>query len=116
VVAALVHSPAQQDTVDNSGNFSSRGLGLRLIHLQRAVIVAQAPNLQIDQLFFPPDGSALYAESLVDQSHMALLRHDPSTLAVAALHDSRLGPALCSRAPQAAPAAVCGTDRPDGWG
>jgi hypothetical protein len=59
-------------------------LGLRAIDLQRAVIVAEAPNIEVGQLFYAPDGSALYAESFVDQSHMALLRLDPSTLAVAA--------------------------------
>lgn len=78
---------ARQNTVDNNGNFSSKGLGLRLIDLQRAIIAAEAPNLQIGQLFYSPDGSALYAESFVDQSHMALLRLDPSTLAVAARRD-----------------------------
>jgi DNA-binding beta-propeller fold protein YncE len=75
---------ARQDTVDNNGNFSSHGLGLRAIDLQRAVIVADAPNILVGQLFYAPDGSALYVESFVDQSHMALLRLDPSTLAVAA--------------------------------
>jgi hypothetical protein len=75
---------ARQDAVDSNGNFSSHGLGLRAIDLQRAVIVAEAPNIEVGQLYYAPDGSALYAESFVDQSHMALLRLDPSTLAVAA--------------------------------
>jgi hypothetical protein len=75
---------ARQDSVDSQGNFSSHGLGLRAIDLQRAMIVAEAPNLFIGQLFYAPDGSALYGASFVDQSHMALLRLDPSTLAVAA--------------------------------
>jgi hypothetical protein len=48
------------------------------------MIVAEAPNLLVGQLFYAPDGSALYGASFVDQSHMALLRLDPSTLAVAA--------------------------------
>jgi hypothetical protein len=75
---------ARQDSVDSQGNFSSHGLGLRAIDLQRAMIVAEAPNLLIGQLFYAPDGSAVYGVSFVDQSHMALLRLDPSTLAVAA--------------------------------
>jgi hypothetical protein len=75
---------ARQDSVDNSGNFSSRGLGVRAIDPQRAVIVAEAPDLGIGQLFYAPDGSAIYTESFVDRTHMRLLRLDPSTLAVAA--------------------------------
>ncbi|MDQ6710470.1 MAG: hypothetical protein M3Z11_07920, partial [Candidatus Dormibacteraeota bacterium] len=91
----LVYSPdgqrlvaaARQNTVDTKGNFSSHGLGLRTIDIQRAVIVAHASNLQLGVLFYAPDGSALYAEASVDQSHMELLRLDPSTLAVAARRD-----------------------------
>ncbi|HEV2013638.1 MAG TPA: hypothetical protein VGR77_07130 [Candidatus Dormibacteraeota bacterium] len=75
---------ARQNTVDNNGNFSSHGLGLRAIDLQRAVIVAEAPNIEVGQLFYAPDGAAIYVEAYVDPSHMALLRLEPSTLAVAA--------------------------------
>lgn len=75
---------ARQVSVDSAGNSSSHGLGLRAIDLQRAMIVAEAPNLFVGQLFYAPDGSAIYAASYIDQSHMALLRLDPSTLAVAA--------------------------------
>jgi hypothetical protein len=75
---------SRQDSVDNSGNFSSRGLGLRAIDIERAVIVAEAPDLAIGQLFYAADGSAIYAESFIDRTHMRLVRLDPSTLAVAA--------------------------------
>jgi hypothetical protein len=75
---------ARQDLVDNKGNFSSRGLGLRVIDLERALILAEAPNLQVGQPFYHPDGSAVYVEAFVDESHMELLRLDPSTLIVAA--------------------------------
>jgi hypothetical protein len=82
---------ARQDSVDNGGNYSSRGLGLRAIDIERAAIVAEAPNLGIGQLFYAPDGSAIYIGSFVDQTHMSLLRLEPSTLAVAA-HRSFTGP------------------------
>jgi hypothetical protein len=75
---------ARQNAVDNNGTFSSHGLGLRAIDLQRAMIVAEAPNIEVGVVFYAPDRSALYVESFVDQSHMALLRLDPSTLATAA--------------------------------
>jgi hypothetical protein len=75
---------ARQDSVDSGGNFSSRGFGVRAIDLQRGVILAEAPDLAIGQLFYAPDGSAIYTESFIDRTHMRLLRLDPSTLAVAA--------------------------------
>jgi hypothetical protein len=78
---------ARQDSVDNGGNFSARGLGLRAIDIERAVIVAQARDLGIGRLFYAPDGSAIYVASFVDQKHMGLLRLDASTLAVAARRD-----------------------------
>ncbi len=95
VAWSLTYSPdgrqllaaARQDRVDSNGNFSSQGLGLRVIDVQRSVIVAEARNLGLGQLYYAPDGSAIYAEMFVDQSHMQLLRLDPSTLAVAARRD-----------------------------
>ena len=91
----LIYSPdgrhliawARQDSVDSTGNFSARGLGLRAIDIERAVIVAETHDLGLGQPFYAPDGSAIYTESFVDQTHMSLLRLDPSTLAVAARRD-----------------------------
>jgi DNA-binding beta-propeller fold protein YncE len=77
----------RQDSVDKTGNFSARGLRLRTIDIERAVIVAEARDLGLGQLFYAPDGSTIYVGSFVDRTHMRLLRLDPSTLAVAARRD-----------------------------
>jgi len=75
---------ARQDSVDDKGNFSSHGVRVRVIDIDRAAIVADVPDLAIGHVFYAPDGSAIYTETFVDQAHMSLLRLDPTTLAVAA--------------------------------
>lgn len=82
---------ARQTAVDSAGNFSSHGLGIRLIDLDTASLIANVPKLDIGLLFFAPDGSALYATTVDttasasgNQQHFVLLRIDPTTLAVAA--------------------------------
>jgi hypothetical protein len=46
-----------------------------------------APNLEVDNLFYAPDGRALYATSVLPNAHRVLMRIDPSNLAVAATRD-----------------------------
>ncbi len=81
---------ARQTTVDDRGNSSTRGLGVRLIDPLAGILTAQVPNLDVDRFFYAPDGSALYATTLtkgvatLNQAHLVLLRLDPSALAVAA--------------------------------
>lgn len=82
---------ARQTTIDNGGNYSTSGLGLKVIDPQSATLTAQVPNIDVGQFLYAPDGSALYATTLltdgvkfVNQAHMVLLRLDPSSLAVAA--------------------------------
>ncbi len=82
---------ARQTTVDDRGNSSIRGLGIRLIDPFAGILVAQVPNLDVERVLYAPDGSALYATTLltngvstVNRAHLVLLRLDPSTLAVAA--------------------------------
>ncbi len=90
---SLVYSPdgrklvasGRETSIDQSGNRSTRGLGVKLIDVQSASLLAAAPDLDAGLVFFAPDGSALYAMAWVgDQAHAVLLRLDPSSLAVAA--------------------------------
>jgi len=81
---------AWQTTIDQAGKFSTHGLGIRTIDVQKASVIAQAPSVDAGQLRFAPDGSALYATILLtdgvefaNQAHMVLLRLDTSTLAMA---------------------------------
>lgn len=79
---------ARQTTIDNAGNWSTHGLGIKLIDLANGTVVAQLPDVDVSQFLYAPDGSAIYATSFIStgpqSSDLILLRLDPTNLAVGA--------------------------------
>jgi len=82
---------ARQSIVDKQGNYSSKGLWVRLIDVDSATETARAENVDVVQFLWAPDSSAIFTLSVLsptgsglERAHMILMRLDSSTLAVAA--------------------------------
>jgi len=79
-------------TIDPKTNVStSHGMGARLIDVQTATVTADRPGLDIDDVTFAPDSTAIFATRWYDdnagQHRTTLVRLDPSNLATAAQRD-----------------------------
>lgn len=83
---------ASQTTLDKGGNYARHGLGIRVIDAQNGSLIAKVPDIDVGEFFYAPDSSTLYAIAAPTNAgpstrQIALLRFDPSTLAVAARRD-----------------------------
>jgi hypothetical protein len=79
---------AHELTIDPTSRVStSRGLGVRIIDVPSATVTADRRGLDLGQLAYAPDSTALFATSWSDgkdgQRHTVVLRLDPSNLATA---------------------------------
>ncbi len=80
---------AHELTIDPTSRVStSRGLGVRIIDVQSATVTADRRGLDLGQIAYAPDSTALFATSWSDgkdgQQRTVVLRLDPSNLATAA--------------------------------
>jgi hypothetical protein len=83
---------AREMTIDPKTNLSTfHGLGIRLIDLQTATIIADRQGLDIGSARFAPDSSALFAVTWMQdkdgQNRTVLMRLDPTNLATAVQRD-----------------------------